>query len=408
MPFENVFPSSYRSDAESSITKVEVEEKSSRVGREGHDTRYTSVSANLGRRRKNSDDEEDVTYYEGEDRDRRRPRHREELSIHAEGDRYRWDDKDHLPEVELSRERYREQEPHTRYSETDIDIDRRPTAAYAETNLDVTERDYRRRAKRFSDDDDIVEHDYSTVPRDTRIEIDRETVIDNPEHHHHKSNMGYYDDDGHHHSFRRGMEKATDRFFHPRHPRSTVREDIHGDDDDDRRSHHHHHSRNIGTVREGVRISQRGRPTHTVVIPCHYIRLGDLLILQGRPCEVIRITTSAQTGQHRYLGVDLFTKQLHEESSFISNPSPSVVVQNMLGPVYKQYRVLDIRDDGRVVAMTETGDVKQNLPVIDQGSLWTRLNDAFADGRGSLRVLVINDGGRELAVDYKVVHGSKL
>jgi hypothetical protein len=123
------------------------------------------------------------------------------------------------------------------------------------------------------------------------------------------------------------------------------------------------------------------------------------------------------------LGVDLFTKQLHEESSFIENPSPSVVVQTMLGPVFKQYRVLDLQDGtGKssflpgsnhaniftVVAMTETGDVKQNLPVIDQSNLWSRLVEAFETGRGSVRVLVISDHGRELAVDLKVVHGSRL
>ncbi|KAH7551052.1 hypothetical protein BM1_09926 [Bipolaris maydis] len=146
----------------------------------------------------------------------------------------------------------------------------------------------------------------------------------------------------------------------------------------------------------------------TITIPCHHIRIGDLLILQGRPCQVIRITTSSQTGQHRYLGVDLFTKQLHEESSFISNPAPSVVVQNMLGPVFKQYRVLDIREDGRVVAMTEGGDVKQGLPVLDQSGLLSRLTEAFDNGRGSVRILVINDDGMEMAVDYKVVHGSRL
>ncbi|OSS54916.1 hypothetical protein B5807_00790 [Epicoccum nigrum] len=147
---------------------------------------------------------------------------------------------------------------------------------------------------------------------------------------------------------------------------------------------------------------------NTITIPCHHIRIGDLLILQGRPCQVIRITTSSQTGQHRYLGVDLFTKQLHEESSFISNPAPSVVVQNMLGPVFKQYRVLDIREDGRVVAMTETGDVKQGLPVLDQSGLSSRLAESFDNGRGSVRILVINDDGLEMAVDYKVVHGSRL
>ncbi|KAI1006640.1 hypothetical protein K3495_g1574 [Podosphaera aphanis] len=159
---------------------------------------------------------------------------------------------------------------------------------------------------------------------------------------------------------------------------------------------------------EGGRSSAEPAYTHnTVTIPCHHIRVGDLLILQGRPCQVIRITTSAATGQHRYLGVDLFTKQLHEESSFISNPSPSVVVQTMLGPVFKQYRVLDLQD-GTVVAMTETGDVKQAVPVIDQSGLWSRLSDAFKAGRGSVRVLVISDAGRELAVDMKVIHGSRI
>lgn len=145
----------------------------------------------------------------------------------------------------------------------------------------------------------------------------------------------------------------------------------------------------------------------TVTIPCHHIRLGDILMLQSRPCQVIRISTSAATGQHRYLGVDLFTKQLHEESSSITNPAPSVVVQTMQGPVLKQYRVLDMQD-GAIVAMTETGDVKQALAVIEQSNLWSRLKNAFESGRGSVRVLVINDHGRELAVDMKVIHGSRL
>lgn len=146
---------------------------------------------------------------------------------------------------------------------------------------------------------------------------------------------------------------------------------------------------------------------NTVTIPCHHIRIGDFVMLQGRPCQVIRISTSSATGQYRYLGVDLFTRQLHEESSFVSNPAPSVVVQTMLGPVFKQYRVLDMQN-GHIVAMTETGDVKQRLPVIDQSNLWSRLNGAFESGRGSVRVLVLNDNGRELAVDMKVIHGSRL
>ena len=169
--------------------------------------------------------------------------------------------------------------------------------------------------------------------------------------------MGYYDEDGksisikhnllpltpagHYHSFRHGLHRAAE---HVKHGAESI---ISG-------GHRHEGPR---FEKEEIDISIGGRSEaprrasveasvtpNTVTIPTHHIRLGDLLILQGRPCQVIKITTSSSTGQHRYLGVDLFTKQLHEESSFISNPSPSVIVQTMLGPIFKQYRVLDLQD----------------------------------------------------------------
>ncbi|RTE72866.1 hypothetical protein BHE90_012711 [Fusarium euwallaceae] len=199
-----------------------------------------------------------------------------------------------------------------------------------------------------------------------------------------KSKMGYYDEDGHYHSFRSGLHKLGDRIAHP------GRREV-----------------DVEAPRPRPGDSAEAYLPNTVTIPCHHVRLGDFLVLQGRPCQVIRISTSSATGQYRYLGVDLFTKQLHEESSFVSNPAPSVVVQTMLGPVFKQYRVLDMQE-GQIVAMTETGDVKQGLPVIDQSNLYARLSQAFESGRGSVRVLVLNDGGRELAVDMKVIHGSRL
>jgi len=147
----------------------------------------------------------------------------------------------------------------------------------------------------------------------------------------------------------------------------------------------------------------------TFTIPCHHIRIGDLVILQQRPCQVIRITTSAQTGQHRYLGVDLFTKQLHEEPCVVTHPSPSVVLHSMLTPGFKQYKLLDISESGNLVCMTEGGDIKQSLKIVDQGQLFEKLKGAYGDGTGSIRVLVINDRGTELAVDYKIVHlGQKL
>jgi hypothetical protein len=135
---------------------------------------------------------------------------------------------------------------------------------------------------------------------------------------------------GHYHSFRHGLHKMADKIVHPEGHEKYVE------------------VREVSETRAPRRSSGSSADDsyvpNTVTIPCHHIRLGDFLMLQGRPCQVIRISTSGATGQYRYLGVDLFTKQLHEESSFISNPAPSVVVQTMLGPVFKQYRVLDMQD----------------------------------------------------------------
>ncbi|KAL2379520.1 hypothetical protein RJ035_007105 [Blastomyces gilchristii] len=379
IPF-SVFPSSYRSDAVSETTHTRVEGEVNLTGA--------------------SRVEREDTGYEGQ----LPPRTHQDVDIHIHSDR-----------------RYHEEYPRTRYPEVELSRERQ---------LDITEREYRQRTdpnyqveyaprptvvrevdpsfnnRQFEQIDTsgapshISEVNYASksserIYRD--VNVDRRTVIEES-----PRKMGYYDDDGNYHSFRRGVERAADRILHGGHHHDRKDEVVMSDE------------RGPTRVRDGVRESVRvvqprgGHPPETITIPCHFIRVGDLLILQGRPCQVIRVSVSPQTGQHRYLGVDLFTRQLHEESSFISHPTSSVVVQSMLGPVYKTYRILDIREDGRIVAMTETGDVKQGLPVVDQGNLFNRISDAFSDGRGSIRALVINDGGRELVVDYKVIHGSRL
>ena len=74
---QTVFPSSYRSDTVTESKDVKVDEQVNlstlRTGREGHDTRYASVSRGP---RKTTRYEEDIRVYE-EDKPRR-PIHREE------------------------------------------------------------------------------------------------------------------------------------------------------------------------------------------------------------------------------------------------------------------------------------------------------------------------------------------
>ncbi|CAI4211051.1 unnamed protein product [Parascedosporium putredinis] len=383
VPF-SVFPSTYReaeTQTNTTTTTSTTHEEVAFIPKAGREGQYSSTFHESGK--------EEVHFTREEDY-RRRP------GIKQERQHYH------------TQEEFRPSRPD--FAETRVEVDHH-NHYYAASPVDIAEREYRSRVQPSFAVEGAhyrpVQHTTTTrveeytvepskpsrVHRDTDSRYTSKETVE-PRKFTRQSKMGYYDEDGHYHSFRHGLHKLADKIVHP-----------------ESRHHHHHVERESRTESRASRAprAEVGAATvpNTVTIPCHHIRIGDFLMLQGRPCQVIRISTSAATGQYRYLGVDLFTKALHEESSFISHPAPSVVVQTMLGPVFKQYRVLDMQD-GNLVAMTETGDVKQDLPIIDQSNLWDRLQSAFDSGRGSVRVLVLNDGGRELGVDFKVVHGSRL
>ncbi|CZS79658.1 unnamed protein product [Fusarium graminearum] len=206
--------------------------------------------------------------------------------------------------------------------------------------------------------------------RDGKSLPQTENFLDPPMNHNmsDQSTMGDQDNNGHHELPTSGVANPDESIDHPE------------------------PSENITEAARKAPVHYRGDDLNAVAIPCHHIRLGDFLMLEDRPCQVIRFSTSAATGQYRYLGVDVFTKRLYEGVSFISNPAPSVVVQTMLGPTFKQCRVIDI-NDGQIVAMTNTGEVKQNLPVIQQPDLYSRVLEAFSLGRGSVSLFVLIENG---------------
>jgi len=385
------FPSAYKSE-EIQTTETHVEgEIRLPTGQERRESQYSSYSASLPPREEQSREEKvhitknRPSRNERDDisiRDERKPEHRHDVHVDIETKHHRREfdlDLPHLPHI------HRPHLPHFHHTKTDIEYERREPHNKSETKFQFVrkpehrhhhEKQFRFERRRGDTEIDVTEREYRSKFQPSYREEARvaETTVDPAS------------------AFRPSPKEnihITEEFVEP----STFNQDKMGYYDED--------------APRKPSFPEKPSSPNTVTIPTHHIRMGDLLILQGRPCQVIRITTSSSTGQHRYLGVDLFTKQLHEESSFISNPSPSVVVQTMLGPVFKQYRVLDLQD-GTVVAMTETGDVKQNIPVIDQSNLWSRLNEAFETGRGSVRVQVISDQGRELVVDMKILHGSRL
>ncbi|KAK0101276.1 hypothetical protein ONS95_006455 [Cadophora gregata] len=331
IPF-SIFPSSYRSDDVATTTQTHVEgefhlAQEQRVGREGQ----SSFSANLPPRNEQFQEEVHITR---EEEHHHRPSRREDIYIREER-RPSKHSTTHI-DVELPHRR------HHHHHDTTVHIEGPQRRRYEGTQIDVAEREYRSRFQPSYREETRYE---STVdppsfqPQQYREEVRVSgTTVDPPRFQATQREQVRFTEetvDPPRFQAQRSHVHVTEETVDP--PRFTRKSDKMGYYDEDGGSR-------SSAAPLPASIPEPAYTPNTVTIPCHHIRLGDLLILQGRPCQVIRITTSSATGQHRYLGVDLFTKQLHEESSFISNPSPSVVVQTMLGPVFKQYRVLDLQD----------------------------------------------------------------
>ncbi|KAI6555520.1 hypothetical protein MCOR03_006779 [Pyricularia oryzae] len=383
VPF-SIFPSSYReadqdkpaaATTTTQHTHEEVEIKiPQKPGREGH---YSSSNITVNAADRPVRHEEH--------------RHEEQIRISREEDYRRpgYRHEEHRHEERIYAYPQHRPSPAT-FQDTRVEIDRthRPNISA----IDNIEREYRARCQ--------PQYKEET---NTRITVDQAEHKHHHHHHHNQHKRPVFRQDVH---IEETVEIPRTRKSNNNNNNTTTTTKM-GYYEDDRETIEISESRVSRGSSRGPRSRGGDYAPNTVSIPCHHIRLGDILLLQGRPCQVIRISTSAATGQHRYLGVDLFTKELREESSSISTPSPSVVVQTMCGPVFKQYRVLDMQA-GHIVAMTETGDVKQNLPVSEQSNLYERLQRAFESGRGSVRALVVSDNGRELVCDMAVLHGSRL
>jgi hypothetical protein len=129
------------------------------------------------------------------------------------------------------------------------------------------------------------------------------------------------------------------------------------------------------------------------------IKVDDIIQIPRRPCKVVTINTFSTTDQYRYLGTDLSTQQLHEESSLTTNPEPGVVKQTILAPGMKYYLVQDLAD-GFATGLDKESNVKERIAVWEVSNLWTQIKRAFESNQSYAWVGALSDGNRKLIVAF--------
>ncbi|MGW2364661.1 translation initiation factor IF-5A [Streptomyces sp. NPDC001667] len=131
------------------------------------------------------------------------------------------------------------------------------------------------------------------------------------------------------------------------------------------------------------------------------LRRNDYVVLKGRPCKIIDMSTS-KTGKHGHakiniVGIDIFTGRKYEDMS------PST--HNLEVPNVKQveYQVIDI-DDGFLSLMGDGGDTKEDVK-LPTGDLGESIESQYRSGK-ELVVTVITAMGEEAAISVREVTGN--
>ncbi len=112
--------------------------------------------------------------------------------------------------------------------------------------------------------------------------------------------------------------------------------------------------------------------SHTYPQQAGTLRKGAYAILKDKPCKIVDITTS-KTGKHGHAkahitGIDIFTGKKYEE---VCPTSHNMDVPNVSR---KDYKLLDITDDGDLSLMDQDSNTRDDLK-LPEGELGKRVKD---------------------------------
>eukprot|EP00294_Goniomonas_avonlea_P014783 CAMPEP_0114539628 /NCGR_PEP_ID=MMETSP0114-20121206/338_1 /TAXON_ID=31324 /ORGANISM="Goniomonas sp, Strain m" /LENGTH=151 /DNA_ID=CAMNT_0001723741 /DNA_START=43 /DNA_END=498 /DNA_ORIENTATION=+ len=126
------------------------------------------------------------------------------------------------------------------------------------------------------------------------------------------------------------------------------------------------------------------------------IRKGGYVVMNGRPCKVVELTTS-KTGKHGHakahiVGLDIFTNKKIEDLC------PSTHNMNIPNVTRTEFTLMNIDDDFANL-LGEDGSEKNDLKIPDT-EVGKQIRDAFEDGK-EVTVTVISAMGEEQIMAQK-------
>ncbi|XP_078693767.1 eukaryotic translation initiation factor 5A-1-like [Branchiostoma floridae x Branchiostoma belcheri] len=142
-------------------------------------------------------------------------------------------------------------------------------------------------------------------------------------------------------------------------------------------------------------FDQTGDTRYTYRSPCSALKKGGYVVLEGRPCKIVEMTTS-KAGKHGnakvdLVGTDIFTGKTYK-GVFGSNDDMDVPKVNRT-----EYTLIDSAESGFLSLMDDNGDMHDDIKLPD-GDLGKEISTRFEDGEE----LLVNPTLDCLADDFNI------
>ncbi|KAG2199269.1 hypothetical protein INT46_008811 [Mucor plumbeus] len=159
-------------------------------------------------------------------------------------------------------------------------------------------------------------------------------------------------------------------------------------------SDEHHEQHTFETADAGASL--------TFPMQCSALRKNGHVVIKGRPCKIIDMSTS-KTGKHGHakvhlVGTDIFTGSILLIDRKYEDLSPSTHNMDVPNVSRQEYALLNI-DDGFLSLMLADGSMKDDVK-LPEGELGEKLEEEFDEGK-ELVVTVVSSMGEEQALSYK-------
>ncbi|GHJ89396.1 hypothetical protein NliqN6_5798 [Naganishia liquefaciens] len=136
----------------------------------------------------------------------------------------------------------------------------------------------------------------------------------------------------------------------------------------------------------------------TYPMQCSALRKNGFVVIKGRPCKIIDMSTS-KTGKHGHAKVHLVATDIFTQKK-LEDISPSTHNMDVPNVTRIEYTLVNI-DDGFLNLMLPDGTPKDDVKV-PEGELGKNIETAFEDGK-EVSVTIIAAMGEEQAIAFKEV-----